>query len=281
MGANVRHWLCTISAAAILASGSAFAADLGHAPPPAPLPPPAPIFTWAGFYVGADIGGIWTTDKVTETSTFTPPTTGHASVDGSGVIGGLHAGYNWQAGSWVYGLEGDFQATSLKTTSTCDIQDAGVGNSSPGACFPQVYSPYWSGYDFGTELPWQGSVRARAGYAFGNALLYATGGVAFADIKTFYDTIPPASPTAGSQSFEQTRAGFTVGGGLEYALDANWSARVEYRYSDFGTLSNAISSAGRFWNGYMDYHAIQENAVLFGISFKFGAPPPPVVAGRY
>jgi outer membrane immunogenic protein len=274
----MRHWLCTISAAALLASGTAFAADLGG-PPPAPVPPP-PIFTWTGFYIGADIGGIWTTDKLTETTTFfSPPLTGSASLDGSGVIGGLHAGYNWQAGSWVYGLEGDFQATSLKTTSTCLIQDAGVGNPSPGACFAQANGAVYTGYNFSTELPWQGSVRGRLGYAFGNALLYATGGVAFADIRTTYTTFGGSTP--GSESFDQTRAGLTVGAGLEYALSANLSARVEYRFSDFGTLTNPITSGGAFWNHYMDSHSVQENAVLFGISYKFGAPPPPVVAARY
>ncbi len=83
---------------------------------------------------------------------------------------------------------------------------------------------------------------------------------------------------SGVQSFDQTHTGYTVGGGVEYALNANWSARVEYRYSDFGRVSNAITAAGGFWNGYTDTHYVTENLVMVGLSYRFGAPATPVVA---
>jgi outer membrane immunogenic protein len=242
-------------------TGAAAAADLPtkKAPPP---PPPATV-SWAGFYLGVQVGGGWMTDQLSETTSIVPPLTGHASLNGAGVIGGAHAGYNWQAGSFVYGIEGDFEGTSLGRNSRCIIEDAGAGNTAPGSCFPSTLN-----YSYGTSLPWQSSARARLGYAFDDVLLYATGGVAFADIATHYSQSGVTALGIGSQSFNQARVGFTVGAGVEYAFTANWSARVEYRFSDFSKAANSITSAGVFWNGYTDHHGVEENAVMFGLSYK-------------
>ncbi len=178
----MKSWIYATSAMALLVSGSAFAADLRMAPPPAPMAP-LPVFTWTGFYLGGDVGGAWTTDKLTESTTaIVPPRTGSATLDSSGVIGGAHIGYNWQVTNWVFGLEGDFDGTSLKKTGNCLVEDAGVGNLAPGTCFPQT--SVGTSHAFSTQLPWQASIRGRIGYAFNNVLVYATGGVAFADIKT-------------------------------------------------------------------------------------------------
>ena len=167
-------------------------------------------------------------------------------------------------GSWVFGPEIDFEGTSRNTSNSCLIEDAGVGNPAPGACFTATNT-----YSFSTQLPWQASIRGRIGYAWNNnVLLYATGGVAFAEIKTNYTTISGVAPL-GSQSFDQTRAGGTVGGGVEYAFNRNWIGRIEYRFTDFGTVSNTITSAGNFWNGYTDNHRLQENTARVGVSYLF------------
>jgi outer membrane immunogenic protein len=268
-----------LGALALLASaGAAGAADLPTKKSPPP-PPPAPVFTWDGFYLGGQIGGGWATDKMSESTAFVPPQTGSASLGESGVIGGAHAGYNWQFGSMVAGLEGDFEGTSLRKSSNCLTQDAGVGNIAPGTCFPSFLA-----YSFRTALPWQSSARARLGYAFGNFLVYGTGGIAMADISTSYKESFPgfAGIGMGSQLFDRTAVGFTVGGGVEYAINANWSARAEYRFSDFGKVSNPITSVDLFfWNNYSNRHSVDENAVLFGISYKFDAlSPVPAVAAR-
>jgi outer membrane immunogenic protein len=241
-----------------------------------PPPPPPPVLTWDGFYLGGQIGGGWATDKMFESTAFVPPATGSASLREGGIIGGAHAGYNWQFGSMVYGLEGDFEGTSLGKSSNCLIADAGVGNvmTPPGTCFPSVLA-----YSYRTALPWQSSARARLGYAFDNFLVYGTGGVAIADVSTRYtQSVPGFAIEKGSQSFDRTAAGFTVGGGVEYAINANWSARAEYRFSDFGKVSNPVTSAGLFWNGYSNHHSVEDNAVLFGISYKFDALSPAVAA---
>jgi outer membrane immunogenic protein len=81
------------------------------------------------------------------------------------------------------------------------------------------------------------------GYAWGNTLLYATGGVAFAEIKSSFSTIAGYAPL-GTQSFSNTRAGDTVGVGIEYKFSSRWIGRLEYRYTSFGTVSNSITSGG-------------------------------------
>jgi outer membrane immunogenic protein len=253
-----------LSSAALMAVTTAtFAADLPNrkAPPPAYIPPP--VFTWTGFYVGAQIGAGWTRNSL---NTFAPGGgfIAFGSEDASGVVGGGHAGYNWQMGNIVLGLEADIEGTSLNKTSTTYF-------FAGGGLVPGVYS-------HGTDINWQGSLRPRLGYAMGPALLYVTGGVAFADIKSSY-FYAPAAAAGASASFSDTRAGWTIGGGLEYAFNNAWSARVEYRYTDYGKFTDVLPVAFPP-GGPSTEHRIQEHAVRVGISYHFGAPASAVVA-RY
>ncbi len=141
----------------------------------------------------------------------------------------------------------------------------------------------------------EGSIRGRIGYAWDRVLLYATGGVAFGGFKsTVYGTfagnviadtesgLAPIGPISGYNSASTTRVGWTVGGGLEYAVTNNWSVRAEYRYTDFGHAtiyatsfdSATLGAAGAFINRHFT-----ENRVQVGFSYKFDtAVPAPVVA---
>jgi outer membrane immunogenic protein len=229
----MRHWLCTISAAAILASGSAFAADLGHAPPPAPLPPPVPVFTWAGFYVGAHVGYAWGQEN-DDLSRYGVP---EDSFNVDGVLGGLHAGYNWQINQVVLGVEGDVDASGVRGT---DLPASIVGKVS-------------------LANDWQSSVRLRAGYALDRTLIYATGGIVFADDKESVTLIVDPSQT-------QTLTGWTIGGGLEYALTNNWSGRVEVRYTDFGRTNYLLDPMSTTYSFKAGFH---ETTALVGISYLF------------
>jgi outer membrane immunogenic protein len=235
------------SAGAMALSAAALAAE--------PLPPP-PIFSWTGLFVGAQIGGAWDRDPVT-VSAVTPPTasppptpptaslaptaptasppppcltcgTAGAGPDPpgflvvsslsdspSGVIGGAHIGYNLQVNQWVAGLEGTVDGTSIHSSLLIPLA---------------FLSPVgFATADTRSDI--QGSIRLRAGIAFDRVLLYATGGAAFAGITTVYTTGVPFFIT---ESDSKTRSGWTVGGGLEYALTNTCSIRAEYRYSDFG-----------------------------------------------
>ena len=262
-----------VSSAVAALSTAAMAADLPStkAPPPAPYVS-APIFTWTGFYIGGDVGGAWTNDgaRYRTNPTFVPANPANtlfatSSMNASGVVGGLFAGYNYQfAGPLVIGVEADIEATSLsKTNANINILPP---SGQPAGLFAFTNKE---------SLPWQGSVRGRLGYAAGNALFYVTGGLAVAQINTVY-----LNPNfAGSRdSFTRTQTGWTVGGGIEYAFNANWTGRVEYRYSQFGTFKDTaqttLAPAGA---GYYS-HSVSESAVRVGIAYKFGAPASAVVA---
>jgi outer membrane immunogenic protein len=253
--------------------GAAGAADLSAKKPPPP--PPPPVFTWEGFYLGGQIGGGWARDKVSSSSPVTLPIIGDGSVNASGIIGGAHAGYVWQFGRLVYGLEGDFDGANLRKSSDCVVQSMVTGVSvTPGACgqIPNLAA----GDSFRTALLWQSSARARLGYALDNIFIYGTGGVAIAGLQTRYTEVVSLLPFFAGRaepSFNRTAVGFTLGGGVEYAIDANWSVRAEYRFSDFGKpkpiSSNQLTNFAPASPAIRIYHDVEENTVLFGVSYKF------------
>ncbi|MBB3017872.1 outer membrane immunogenic protein [Microvirga lupini] len=163
-------------------AGAAAAADLPvRSAPPAPIIAAAPIFTWTGFYVGVNAGYGWSNDDFDAFDLADDD-------DDGGFVGGAQVGYNYQIGSFVVGLEGDIQYADFGRDNVFDFDGDGDAD------------------DFGSD--WFGTVRARAGVAFDRALIYATGGFAFADDAN----------------------GWTVGGGLEYAFTNNLSAKIEGLY---------------------------------------------------
>jgi outer membrane immunogenic protein len=183
-----------IGAAALTAAAwvaSAQAADLGTRAPYT-VNQPLNAFSWAGPYLGGNIGYGW------------------GSVDNnptrpSGFEGGVQAGYNWQTGPLVLGIEGDIQATGADDT----------------------FAP-WK-----FSNPWFGTVRGRAGYAFNNVLFYGTGGLAFGELR---------GETFGL-SETHTTAGWTAGLGAEFAFAPNWSAKLEYLYVDLSSSDFTITGA--------------------------------------
>ncbi len=119
------------------------------------------------------------------------------------------------------GLEGTVDGTSLSKTVVVPVDD--VFGDTPGS------------FTATSRADIQGSIRGRVGIAWDRALLYATGGVAFSGFNnSITDTTGFVAPAGTSASFSNTRVGWTVGGGIEYAITNNWSVRAEYRYSDFG-----------------------------------------------
>jgi outer membrane immunogenic protein len=185
------------SALALLAGGGARAADaVVEEPPPAAE---IPVFTWTGFYLGAQGGYVWTNLDVS------PGAIGLDDLNG-GLFGG-YVGYNWQYGAWVFGAEGDFN---------------GVWNDQT---FAIAGAPPFT-VDIGTD--WLASIRARAGYSFDRFLVFATGGVAFTQASADVD-LGGGLTLSGDETF----TGWTIGGGAEYAFTDNWIGRVEYRFYDF------------------------------------------------
>jgi outer membrane immunogenic protein len=241
----IRRLLLSATAVAAV-TGSALAADLPSRAAFSPYVPP--VFSWTGLYLGAQIGYAWGTDSYTATS----PLVGlfaNNSYNPNGVIGGAHVGYNLQIGQYVVGVEGDVDGTGYSKTFN--------------GGFTTVT----------TEIPVQGSIRARLGVALDRALLYVTGGAAFAGFDNTYATF------AGFDSISKTRTGWTIGGGIEYALNTNWSIRAEYRYADFGSFNDypINSLAPIFGLGTFANHNETQQAVRGGVTYKFGMTPAPVV----
>ncbi|VTZ21459.1 Porin [Methylocella tundrae] len=251
------------SVGAVALAGTAFAADLPSRAPPPIYVPPVPIFTWTGVYIGGQIGYAWGKSNVSYGDNFGDYAA--FSTTNSGVIGGAHVGYNLQLSQFVVGLEGDVDGSSLSKTWNGYVPLFGVV---PG------FAPATAVH---TSLGVQGSIRGRVGYAWDRVLLYATGGVAFAGVNGSIST------PFGYDSASSTRVGWTVGGGLEYAVTNNWSIRAEYRYSDFGHstvyAANSFAFPGLTAVGAFANRRITENRVQVGFSYKFDtAMPAPVVA---
>lgn len=270
------------SVGAVALTGSAFAADLPSRAPPPVYIPPVPIFTWTGVYIGGQIGYAWGTQHTNFGDNFGDFFS--TSFNTQGVIGGAHVGYNLQLNQFVIGLEGDVDGTSQSKTI-----NTGLGLF-PGFVGPGggLVGPAAGFVSFNANNNIQGSIRGRLGYAWDRVLVYATGGVAFAGFTgnicgNFTDLA--GNNFGGCSSASTTRVGWTVGGGLEYAVTNNWSIRAEYRYQDFGhstVFANGFNDpiAGAV-GGFVNRH-FTDNRVQVGFSYKFDlAPPPGPVVAKY
>lgn len=157
------------------------------------------------------------------------------STNGSGGVVGGTAGLNWQTGRAVFGLEGDIDWSNVKGSTT--------SAACPAGCT--------------TQNDWLATVRGRAGYAFDRVMPYVTGGLAVGDIK---------ASTPGFAGVNQTNAGWTAGGGLEFALSNNWTAKAEYLHVDLGNM-NCGFNCGTTANNNV---SLREDLVRGGLNFKFG-----------
>jgi outer membrane immunogenic protein len=248
----MRRQILLASVGAIAISGSAFAADLR--PPPVYLPP-APIFTWTGLYLGAQIGYVWGNDPIEVDSTVP---SAFFNTEPSGVLGGFHLGYNLQIAQYVAGIEGTVDGSSLSGTRS-DVQ----------ATTPTT--------TIGTRTDVQGSIRARIGIALDRVLLYGTGGAAFAGFTNNYEF---SGPPSLEETDSKTRAGWTVGGGIEYAVTNNWSIGAEYRYSDFGHVVDFPFPTLTLGTVVFTHH-LTENQVQARLSYKFTPFAPVPVVAKY
>lgn len=167
---------------------------------------------WSGFYFGAQAGHQWT--NVFFTDPVPPDISGDYDVDGL-VIGG-HAGYNFRDGPIVIGAEADIEYADGDGSSigTGPVAVEGTG-----------------------EIKWQGSVRARLGYAMDRFLVYGTAGVAFGEFE-FGFNFPVGGPAL--DNFSETMVGITAGGGVEFAVTESISVGAEYRYTDWGKADGSI-----------------------------------------
>lgn len=199
-----------LMAAAAMAAPS-FAADLPRPAYKAPVYV-APAFSWTGFYLGINGGYAW------GHSDWNNGPMGNISMNVKGAMVGGTLGYNLQTGNWVWGLEGDIDASWADGSSIAGAPGTACG-----------------GAGCETKNTWFATGRGRIGFAFDRFLPFLTGGAAGGNIK--------ATPAAGG-SVNKTKLGWTVGAGVEWAFSGAWSAKAEYLYADLGHITCDASVCG-------------------------------------
>jgi outer membrane immunogenic protein len=270
------RWLMGAAAAALTVAGafSAQAADLPtrkEAPAPVFVPPP---FTWTGFYVGLNAGGIWGTGSTETTlynagfpllTTYWPG--GNLGGGQSGFLGGAQAGYNWQSGAFVLGLETDLDWTSMNRSSHF------IGSS-----FLWNGQNDWLTENGSRKLEWLGTTRARVGFVAtpdNRLMFYGTGGFAYGGGSRHFDVFDNLNGWDwGGNGNSQTRTGWTLGAGVEYAITNNVTIKGEYLYYNLGSSRSVIVpnlAANGVWPAsYATAKVNFDGSILrAGVNYKF------------
>ncbi|MFJ5368519.1 outer membrane protein [Bosea sp. CER48] len=225
-----------LAACAALLTGAAGAADLrGVALPPAPELPA--FYSWTGAYAGVQGGYSWGSNRVRIGAPTGPYTPTSFRIDDDSAFGGAQAGFNYQFGSIVLGVEGDVEAVNSRS------RFEGVGLAGR------------------VSQDWQGSARLRIGYAFDRLMIYGTGGASFTEYERRV-----FGPAGFGERLTSARTGWNLGAGVNFAFTDNVILGVEYRYTDFGR--NRFASSGTFpgLTGDQDFTAHSARA---SIAYKF------------
>jgi outer membrane immunogenic protein len=294
--------LMIVMAAASAIAGSAYAADM-----PLKARPLAPVCQWCGDYFGINGGYVWGEKDVDLALTglfLGDPTSpvvqqlGSPRLKHAGFSGGGQIGTNSQWGNWVVGLESDIQYMDLKfSRTTGELTPFGTAPGAPTYAFHEDEQDHWLA-----------TVRVRAGYANGPALVYVTGGLAFGQqdfSETFVVNNPGGlaafgcviktaltSPTCVSSagSTNGFAVGLTAGAGFEVRFAPNWSMKAEGLFVDFAKQGfdtalftpPALGCAGCF-AGFTTHVDGQLTAVIarLGINYQFTTASPAGVAAKY
>jgi len=219
----------------------------------------AQYFNWTGPYAGVHLGYGWgNADTYVDPlplpriSDDQAPST--VSPNPSGVFGGAQAGYNYQMGCFVVGIEADLSVSDISgSRSVFPI----INND--GTTWPGTVSAHES-------INWFGTLRPRLGYTVTpNVLIYATGGLAFGDVSYSANGYDPV--IAYPASVSTTKVGWVLGGGVEYAVSRCWTIKAEYLYMDLGSESALSTMNGPFYISY-DWQTTA-NIFQIGVNYKF------------
>jgi outer membrane immunogenic protein len=244
-----------------------------------------PGYDWTGFYVGLNGGYSWGHASNTFTAGTLPVTFASQSMDGW-VFGG-QAGYNWQFNkSWVFGIEGDIDATGQDGTATLGPTTAVTVFVPPFSARlnPTATTTTTTTGTLEEKVPWLATLRGRIGVLpTDRVLLYVTGGLAVGEVKstssvaTTSSTVlsfgtNPAPTSAGAlAAASSTQAGWTIGAGVEGAIGGNWTAKLEYLYVDLGTVNNTFVGVVPFAPLTTSAH-VTDNILRAGVNYRFGGP---------
>jgi outer membrane immunogenic protein len=217
--------------------------------------------TWAGAYIGFNVGwgeGNFDSRNVTEFDPILGPLDYRSfGFSDTGFIAGLQAGYSWQRGELVFGIESDIQGTSVSGSKT--FVDS-IFEFPGGGLDTRVRA----------ELENLGTLRGRVGLARDHWLMYATAGLAWGEVSTSL-SFPPTGGGTNSLNDSDSRwhLGYTVGAGAEVKLSPVVSLKIEYLYVDLGDKRHRFDiGVDRYtWNQDLDLHVVRA-----GLNFKLGDP---------
>jgi outer membrane immunogenic protein len=284
--------------AGLLAFAAAYPAAAADMPvkriPPAPAA--APAFSWTGFYIGGHVGAGWGTKEWTfartdieprevergyETVTvdgFTIPRFPFGEGSVNGFLAGGQVGFNWQTGPIVLGVEAEASWTNLEGRNTC------IG---PGSIFTIVGV---LSVACKSEVDVLASLTGRVGFSFGQTMVFAKGGVAYASeehsIRPALASLSPADvfcadTNCNFKGKDDDRWGWTFGAGVEHAFTPNWSAKVEYQFYDFDKEKVDFGHLELAKDLRIPIRMDIEQHVhvfKFGLNYRFGFAAAPVVA---
>ncbi|KAI93337.1 membrane protein [Rhodomicrobium udaipurense JA643] len=239
--------------------------------------------TWTGFYFGGHLGAAWTQLETRKNeywdgyddSDLSFATFGGKNLNDQSAFGGGQFGYNWQTGgNFVLGIEVDIGGLGSDNERTF------LATTYNDVTFSSAYST--AVVNVKSEGGFYGDVTGRLGYAWGNTLLYAKGGFAWIQPELKVRTVvsiddDPNGTYTSSHTYDDTLTGWTIGGGLEFLLNPNWSVKVEYLHYDFELDNNN----NRRWNDWdVDYNnwrlfkdSFTVDTVKLGVNYKLSQAP--------
>jgi opacity protein-like surface antigen len=228
---------------------------------------------WTGVYLGGQIGGGWSDASWPDSF---PPTTGPDNPNvagaapngynaprfgdmthGTGPLAGGQVGYNVQRDRWVFGVQADASAADMRGENTCFSGVSGVN------CQHTINA--------------LGSLTGRVGYAWDRALFYVKAGGAWANIN-YVINANTGLLTSGEPSTSATPWGWTLGGGLEYALDKHWSFNVEYAHKDFSP-SVSFTTLDRFRLNESIHQTV--DTLTLGVNYRFNLAGSSEIVAKY
>ena len=239
---------------ALLASVSAVSAADAVVEEPVVIVDETPV--WSGFYVGAHAGYAWANREWDGEFIGIPVDDDLYDYDMDGALLGAQVGYNWQVNNFVFGVEADASWSDASDTQT------------ETTIIPFII-PIPVATEVESQMDWLATVRGRVGYAFDRFLVYGTGGVAFAHVKTDVNQSVFGFPT-GADSDSATHTGWAAGVGVEAMVTQKISIKLEYLHADFGdeeynyNLVPISSADDTFGSADLDVDTIR-----LGVNFHF------------
>ncbi|CAK01134.1 outer membrane protein [Bartonella tribocorum] len=252
----ITKYLISTSIFSLISISVLQAADIVVSEQPVPVIT-VPSFSWTGFYLGGQIGnfsGKTTANYLTKETGIWNPVEKEYLPKLSGFMGGVYAGSNIDIDNgFIIGIDTDVMWSNKKSTK--DILLPKKDETGEKKSLEKTSHTRDSHEDASTTLvegvshtlkqKWSGATRVKVGFAFERMMPYVSGGIAYTQLQNILSAVVDSATVADSESRaidssdwlhdeKKTMIGYTLGGGVDFAMTDNVIVRAEYRYSDFG-----------------------------------------------